>query len=128
MFIWCCTHLNDVQKWVCDKKRCLITYTGEKSSETTTKIVACFPIYPGKKCNSASYSLFFYFIDCLPCRPPPTQQRENVSCLLEYLVPYTVKKKVRRFYGKIPSNQLPVHILLFLRASACRTFLEIKKW
>ena len=37
-----------------------------------------------------------------------------------------VKKKIRRFYGKIPGNQLPVHILLFLRASACRTFLEIK--
>ena len=38
------------------------------------------------------------------------------------------KKKVRRFYGKIPGNHLPVHIPLFLRASACRTFLEIKKW
>ena len=37
-------------------------------------------------------------------------------------------KKIRRFYGKIPGNQLPVHIPLFLRASACRTFLEIKKW
>ena len=37
-------------------------------------------------------------------------------------------KKIRRFYGKIPGNQLPVHFPLFLRASACRTFLEIKKW
>ena len=36
-------------------------------------------------------------------------------------------KTIRRFYGKIPGNQLPVHIPLFLRASACRTFLEIKK-
>ena len=31
-------------------------------------------------------------------------------------------KKIRRFYGKIPGKQLPVHIPLFLRASACRTF------
>ena len=37
-------------------------------------------------------------------------------------------KQIRRFYGKIPGNQLPVHIPLFLRASARRTFLEIKKW
>ena len=37
-------------------------------------------------------------------------------------------KKIRIFYGKIPGNQLPVHIPLVLRASACKTFLEIKKW
>ena len=37
-------------------------------------------------------------------------------------------KNIRRFYDKIPGNQLPVHTSLFLRASACRTFLEIKKW
>ena len=41
---------------------------------------------------------------------------------------YTFKKKIRRFYGKIPSNRLPVHFPLFLRASACRTYLEIKIW
>ena len=35
-------------------------------------------------------------------------------------------KKIRRFYGKIPGNQLPVHFPLFLRASACRTFLKLK--
>ena len=35
-------------------------------------------------------------------------------------------KKIRRFYGKIRDNQLPVHIQLFLRTSACRTFLEMK--
>ena len=37
-------------------------------------------------------------------------------------------KKIRIFYSKIPGNQLPVHFPLFLRASACRTFLEIKIW
>ena len=37
-------------------------------------------------------------------------------------------KKIHRFYGKIPGNQLSVHIPLFLRASPCGTFLEIKKW
>ena len=37
---------------------------------------------------------------------------------------YITVKKVRRFYCKIPANQLPVHIPLFLRASACRAFLE----
>ena len=44
------------------------------------------------------------------------------------VINYCTVKKMRRFYGKIPGNQLPVHIPLFLRASACRTFLEIKKW
>ena len=38
------------------------------------------------------------------------------------------KKKIRRFYGKIIGNHLPVHFPLFLRGSACRTFLEIKIW
>ena len=37
-------------------------------------------------------------------------------------------KKIRRFYGKVPGNQLLAHFPLFLRASACRTFLEIKIW
>ena len=37
-------------------------------------------------------------------------------------------KKIGRFYGKVHGNQLLVHIPLFLRASACRTFLEIKQW
>ena len=37
-------------------------------------------------------------------------------------------KKIRRFYNKIPGNKLPVHFPLFLQASACRTFLEIKIW
>ena len=40
---------------------------------------------------------------------------------------YTVKQ-IHRFYGKIPGNHLPVHFPLFLRASACRTFSEIKIW
>ena len=39
-----------------------------------------------------------------------------------------IVKNFRRFYGKIPGNQLPVHFPLFLRVSACRTFLEIKIW
>ena len=33
-----------------------------------------------------------------------------------------------RFYGKIPGIFLPVDLPLFLRASTCRTFLEIKIW
>ena len=37
-------------------------------------------------------------------------------------------KRIRKFYGKIPGNQLPVHFPLFLRPSACRSFLEIKIW
>ena len=45
------------------------------------------------------------------------QQQQHLHC-----------KKICRFYGKIPGNQLPVHIPLFLRASACTTFLDIKKW
>ena len=42
-----------------------------------------------------------------------------------YTTTYTVKQP-RRFYGKISGNQLPVHFPLFLRASACGTFLEIE--
>ena len=38
------------------------------------------------------------------------------------------KKKKRRYYGKIPGIWLPVHLPLYLRASNCRTFLEIKIW
>ena len=38
------------------------------------------------------------------------------------------KKKIRRFYGKIPGISLPVVLSLFLRAFTCRTFLEIKIW
>ena len=45
-------------------------------------------------------------------------QSINVGCTV---------KQIRRFYSKIPGNQLPVHMPLFLWA-ACRTFLEIKKW
>ena len=37
---------------------------------------------------------------------------------------YTVK--IRIFYGKIPGIWLPVHLPLFLRASTCKPFLEIK--
>ena len=36
--------------------------------------------------------------------------------------------KIRRFYGKIPGIWPPVLLPLFLRASTCRTFLEIKIW
>ena len=56
-------------------------------------------------------------------------------CIVMFVEPfaceYTVKK-TRRFYGKIPSICLPLHLPLLLRfygrLYTCRTFLEIMIW
>ena len=53
----------------------------------------------------------------------------NLLALLYILLQFVVSVvHLRRFYGEIPGNQLPVDFPLFLRTSACRTFLEIKIW
>ena len=61
-------------------------------------------------------------------RPKSNAKLLYASCLCWGKSNTATVKKIRGFYGKIPGNQLPVHTPLFLRTSACRTFLEIKKW
>ena len=68
--------------------------------------------------NSWRSKFFLHRVD------PVEQESKSITKMVE--LPHC--KKIRRFYGKLPGNQLPVHIPLFLRASVCRTFLEIQKW
>ena len=44
----------------------------------------------------------------------------ELSSVLPLICSSVHGKKIRRFYGKIPGIQLPVHFPLFLRAFACR--------
>ena len=58
-----------------------------------------------------------------------SQEHANKSLVLDtWKIVIMHCKKIRRFYGKIPSISLPVLLPLFLRAFTCRTFLEIKIW
>ena len=59
-----------------------------------------------------------------------SQEHANKSLVLDTwkIVIMRCKKKIRRFYGKIPGIWLPGLLPLFLRAFTCRTFLEIKIW
>ena len=47
----------------------------------------------------------------------PKEKQGRVADFYQYTV-----KKIRRFYGKIPGNQLPVHIPLFLPTVPENTF------
>ena len=54
-----------------------------------------------------------------------SQEHANKSLVLDtwrIVILHCKKKKIRRFYGKIPGISLPVLLPLFLRAFTCRTF------